>query len=80
LSVKDLIDILPEEYKFKVIDARPGLFDWGRISTEFKLSESFIEKHKNRVDWWHISKYQKLSESFIEKFSDRVDWSNISAY
>lgn len=72
MSVKDLIDILPEEYKFKVIDAKPELFDWDRISKEVKLPESLIEKHKDRVNWDNISAFQKLSESFIEKFSDRV--------
>ena len=54
--------------------------DWFWISTQQKLSESFIEKHKDKIDWDCISKCQKLSESFIEKYIDKVDWSYISAY
>jgi len=42
------------------------------------MTESFIEKYKDKVDWVYISSYQKLSEGFIEKFKDRVDWFHIS--
>ena len=69
----DLMDVLPDEYKFKLMDARPELFNWRSISNEFKLSESFIEKHKDRVDWDMIFKYQELSDKFIEKYKYKVN-------
>lgn len=55
-------------------------FDWKYISWSQKLSESFIEKYKDKVDWVWISKYQKLSESFIGRYQDRVDWVCVSKY
>ncbi len=45
-----------------------------------KLSEGFIEKHKDNVNWKFISKNQALSEPFIEKNVDRVDWYYVSKY
>ena len=42
------------------------------------MTESFIEKHQDKVNWVYISVYQKLSESFIEKFKDKVSWYYIS--
>ena len=45
-----------------------------------KLSESFIEKHFDKVNWDNISMYQKLSKSFIEKHKDKVNWDYISIY
>ena len=37
-----------------------------------KLSESFIEKYKDKVYWSYISLYQTLSESFIEKHKNKL--------
>ena len=54
--------------------------DWSSISEYKKLSEAFIEKHKDEVDWYYISIYQKLSEAFIEKHKDEVYWNYISRY
>ena len=54
--------------------------NWVWISQYQNLSESFIEKFKDKVDWGWISEFQKLSENFIEKFKDKVDWGWISAY
>ena len=58
--------------------------DWHGISSCQKLSESFIEKHSDKVKWNVISQYQKLSESFIEKYSGRdenekykINWEKI---
>ena len=45
-----------------------------------KLSEDFIEKHKDLVNWNLISECQQLSETFIEKYKDLVNWYNISEY
>ena len=53
---------------------------WYNISCHQKLSESFIEKFKDKVDWVTISAFQKLSESFIEKFKDNVSWYDISCH
>ncbi len=54
--------------------------DWDDISIYQKLSEDFIERHKNNFNWHYISIYQKLSEVFIEKHSDKVNWHYISRY
>jgi hypothetical protein len=53
---------------------------WWYISYLQKLSESFIEKYKDKVDWSRVSLYQKLSEDFIEKYEDKVDWYCIFKY
>ena len=55
-------------------------FYWKHISTCCKLTESFVENHKNKLDWESISQHQKLSEPFIEKFQDYVNWNNISKF
>lgn len=80
MSLKDLINILPEKHLLKVADIKPDLVDWVKISSDAELSEEFIEKHKDRVYWHDISVFQKLSESFIEKYNDDVNWYNILAY
>ena len=54
--------------------------DWCYISKYQKLSESFIEKHIDKVYWDNISIYQTLSEKFIEKYIDKVDLYLISIY
>ena len=46
--------------------------DWFYISGNQNLSESFIEKHYDKVYWYYISIYQKLSEEFIEKHNDKI--------
>jgi hypothetical protein len=38
---------------------------WYCISEYQNLSESFIEKYKEKLDWYWISKCQKLSENLI---------------
>jgi len=45
------------------------ILDFSFISHNKKLSESFIEKYKDKLHWYYISQYQKLSEPFIEKNS-----------
>src|SRR5574344_137783 len=52
--------------------------DLNYISIYQKLSEEFIDKHKDKVYWGYISQYQKLSEEFIEKHCDKVEWVYIS--
>lgn len=47
--------------------------DWNNISSNYKLSEKFIETFKDKVDWTNISCYQKLSEKFIEKHQNEVN-------
>ena len=44
------------------------------------MTESFIEKHHDKVNWSDIFRFQKLSESFIEKYQDKVFWYSISKY
>ena len=46
---------------------------WELIATSKKLTETFIEKHKDKVNWYHISICQKLTETIIEKHKDKVN-------
>ena len=72
-EIKDIEKFFDENIKnFEV--------DWVYISIYQKLSESFIEKHIDKVKWNYISMFQTLSESFIEKYFDKVRWSYISKY
>lgn len=45
-----------------------------------KLSEEFIDRHKDELNWNYVSSFQKLSEEFIESHLDYVDWGCISSY
>ncbi len=51
---------------------------WGEISYFQKLSEKFIEKHKDKINWYWVSYYQTISEDFIEKHKDKIDWGWVS--
>lgn len=78
MSSKDLVSLLPEKHVLKIIETKPELIDWPKLSANVKLSEEFIDNYRNKVDWYYISKFQKLSEPFIEKHKDRVNWHHIS--
>lgn len=52
--------------------------DWGYISRQCQLSESFILRYHNHIHWFWASYKQELSEKIIDTFSDRLDWWNIS--
>jgi len=54
--------------------------DWKIVSSDYNLSEDFIDYFEGFVDWYNISKYQKLSENFIEKFKYKVNWDNIVCF
>lgn len=45
---------------------------WEYIVTNYRLSESFIEKYKDYLGWFYILRYQKLSEEFIKKWIDEL--------
>ncbi len=53
-------------------------FDSFLFYEKHNLSDTFIEKYKDKVDWYWVSQNQKLSEEFIEKHKDDVYWTNIS--
>ena len=44
------------------------------------MSESFIEKHLNKLNLNNIIKYQKLSKDFINKYKDNFDINYIIKY
>lgn len=52
--------------------------DWNKISKNYILSTSFIERYHNHLDWYWLSYKQQLSERIIDFFSNKVDWWNIS--
>ena len=53
--------------------------NWVNLSSDYTLSEKFIDKFQNKLNWYWLSCSQPLSEEFIEKYQDKVDWDNISA-
>jgi hypothetical protein len=61
-KMKELTNELIEQIK-----ANPEKQDWGKLCSQYKLSEEFIREHKNLVWWEYISQYQKLSEEFIHE-------------
>jgi hypothetical protein len=69
----DLIDnqYLEEELKIYINDFNEE--HWTIISRNQVLSESFIERYKDKVDWEEISEFQKLSENFILNNLDLID-------
>ena len=44
---------------------------WAASSYHQKLSESFIEKHFDKLDKYYIFKYQNLSEQFIKRYKEK---------
>lgn len=46
--------------------------DWDAICKHQKLSEEFIEKHKDEVNWKNVFTYQDVSDEFKEKHLDRM--------
>jgi len=65
-------------FKNLLIHLLPFTINWAWLAADYNISESFIEKYKNKLNWNSISRHQTLSESFIEKFKDKVDWGRIS--
>ncbi len=51
---------------------------WLEISDYQVLSETFIEKYKDKVSWLWISQSQELSETFMDKYQDFLRWDWIS--
>ena len=47
------------------------IVDWFYISKQQTLSESFIEKHGDKVNWYRILENQDLTESFFEKHKNK---------
>jgi len=80
LEIEQLIKDLKLKCSVKEFRNKMPSVDWYYTSIHRKLSESFIEKYKNKVSWIAVSAYQKLSEKFIEKHEDKVDWHHISSY
>ena len=75
-----IIEEIPNIEKFFDENINNFVIDWYYISMFQKLSESFIEKHIDKVNWGYISGHQKLSEEFIEKHKDKVYWYYISIH
>lgn len=53
--------------------------DWMELSSSnYILSEFFIEEFKDKLYWDFISAYQPLTEDFMRKHQDRLKWNIIS--
>jgi hypothetical protein len=73
---KHNLDLRIIKYSEKELKDNCHLFnndDWYCISFWQKLSESFIEKHSDKLYWKWISKYQNLSEEFIRKHINKIN-------
>jgi hypothetical protein len=80
-NIKEEIEFLIKELDLNCsVEEFKNEVDWGRISSDQKLSENFIREFKNKVDWECISIYQKLSEGFIREFKDKINWRLVSIY
>ena len=78
---KIVLEKSPEKWWIEFVENELDIqYLWTCISSNQKLSESFIDRHSKEVDWYFISIYQKLSEEFIEKHSKKVNWNMISQY
>ena len=72
---------VPEDWWIEFIEKEADIYLlWCLVSDSQDISESFIERHSNKVNWKLISIYQKLSEEFIEKHSKKLNWGMISIH
>ena len=39
--------------------------NWEKISMDYRLSEDFIKKYKDKVEWVHISFHQKAQYTML---------------
>jgi hypothetical protein len=54
--------------------------DWENISSHQYLSESFMEKYKDKIIWDVAIKYQNFSPGFIEKHVEQFDINKLIMY
>ena len=56
--------------------------DFNALSEENykKLSEKFLEEHKDDVNWCRVCEYKKLNEPFMRRVSDYLCWESVSEY
>lgn len=81
LGISDTIDRIFYTMQSKSLDLdtveelfEEGLpVNWECISSQYKLTEEFIEKYKEYLDWEEISKFQDFSEKFLEKYYERLN-------
>ena len=79
-EIQNIIEHLKFNYTVNDFDKSVNWYQWNQVSKYINLSESFIERYKDKMDWDKISEYQQLSESFIKRFKDKVNWDYISQY
>lgn len=53
------------------------VYDWNRLDIDYDLSETFIERHMDKLDMESICENYILSESFIEKHMDVFNMENV---
>ena len=76
LEIESLIKVLDLNCS---VDEFSDKVDWYCISSNQKLSESFIGKFSDKINWDYISMYQKLSLEFLAKYSGKINWYCISS-
>ena len=54
--------------------------NWVNLSSDYTLSEKFIDKFQNKLNWYWLSCSQPLSEEFIERNQDVINWDNVSKH
>ena len=62
-----------ERNKLKIIKNNEFGNEFMNLSMSQKLSENFIEKHKDNLKFIWFAKYQELSEEFIIKYWDKLN-------
>ena len=66
------LKILNENICSDILNIICCYFDWDEISEKQKLSEKFIEKHRDDVNWKVILEFQILSKKFIKKHTNLI--------
>lgn len=44
------------------------------VSSQYVLTEAFMNKHKDDLNWHLLTRYQDMTWNFRKRFKDRVDW------
>ena len=83
LDIKEILETKPnlsEDFIENNIEDYGNWSSWFNICQNSKLSEDFMEKHKNNIHWSVVSSHQTLSEDFMLRNKDYLSWFDICQY
>jgi hypothetical protein len=78
-----MLKLLTKRYSEGILKLYSNTFkgyEWYWISQYQNLSESFIEKYKDKVCWSNVSRCQKLSLSFVKNNINRINFRGMCKY